>query len=565
MKNFKFRTLFILCTFLSLSLTAYSQTTARLQVIHNSPTPTVDIYVNGARLLDNFAFRTATPYIDVPAGIQLSIAVALASSTSVADALATYRVTFEVGKRYIAIAYGALGNTQTPFNLGVWDFGKETTTANNVDVAFFHGALAAPAVDILTGGNVVFGNTSFGQFARPTMPYATLPANANYELSVTPAGASTTVVGKYNLNLGFWAGKTAIVIATGMLGSTNPNMRFEPWVVLSNGGTLPLSALPTTTNPPRTARLQIIHNSPTPTVDVYVNGDRLLDNFAFRTATPYVEVPAGVVLNVGVAGAASTSVRDTLANFPIRLDSGKTYIVIANGVLGNATRPFRLVATDKGRMRSANAENVDIAFFHGSPDAPAVDIRTGGNVLFGNVSFGNFADYISVPANPTYTLGVTPAGNATTVVARYLANLSFWKGQSAVVFASGFLTGGTPGFEPWVALSNGGTFPLGVAPNAFEVESVSVAKKQIVSDELQISPNPIQDNALIEFGLQTDSKVTLQVMNLAGQVVKTQQLGTMQAGKNQFSMTTNDLEKGYYVLRLQSDNETMTKKMVVMR
>lgn len=564
MKNLKFRPLFFLCAFLSLSFTAFSQTPARLQVIHNSPTPTVDVYVNGTRLLDNFAFRTATPYIDVPSGVQLSVAIAPATSSSVTEALATYNVTFEAGKRYIAIAYGALGNSQTPFNLGVWDFGKETTTANNVDVAFFHGALAAPAVDILTGGDVVFGNTSFGKFARPTMPYATLPANANYELSVTPASTPSTVVGKYNLNLGFWAGKTAIVIATGMLGSTNPNMKFEPWVVLSNGGTLPLTALPTTTAP-RTARLQIIHNSPTPTVDVYVNGDRLLDNFAFRTATPYVEVPAGVVLNVGVAGGTSTSVRDTLANFPIRLDSGKTYIVVANGVLGNATRPFRLVATDKGRMNSATAANVDIAFFHGSPDAPAVDIRTGGNVLFGNVSYGGFSDYVSVPANPTYTLAVTPAGNATTVVARYLANLSFWKGQSAVVFASGFLTGGTPTFEPWVALSNGGTFPLGVAPNAFNIEEGSVAKKQSVSDELQISPNPIQDKALIEFGLKTDSKIELQVINLAGQVVKTQQFGELQAGKNQFSITTNDLEKGYYILRLQSETETMTKKMMIMR
>ncbi len=564
MKSFKFRSLLVFWTFLSLSLTAYGQT-ARLQVIHNSPTPTVDIYVNGNRLLDNFAFRTATPYIDVPAGTQLSIAVAPGTSNSVADALATYRVTLDAGKRYIAIAYGALGNTQTPFNLGVWDFGKETTTANNVDVAFFHGALAAPAVDVLTGGNVVFGNTSFGNFARPTMPYATLPANATYELSVTPANTPATVVGKYNLNLGFWGGKTAIVIATGMLGSTNPNMRFEPWVVLSSGGTFALNAAPTTTTPPRTARLQIIHNSPTPTVDVYVNGDRLLDNFAFRTATPYVEVPAGVVLNVGVAGGTSTSVRDTLANFPIRLDSGKTYIVVANGVLGSATRPFRLVATDKGRMASATAANVDIAFFHGSPDAPAVDIRTGGNILFGNTSFGNFADYVSVPASPTYTLAVTPAGNATTVVARYLANLSFWKGQTAVVFASGFLTSGTPAFEPWVALSNGGTFPLSVAPNAFNIEEGRIARTASISDELQISPNPVQDKALIEFGLQTESKVALQVVNLAGQVVSTQQLGLLQAGKNQFLLPTNDLEKGYYILRLQSDAETMTKKMMIMR
>ena len=46
--------------------------TARLQVIHNAADPIaneVDVYINGTLTLDNFAFRTATPFIDVPAGV----------------------------------------------------------------------------------------------------------------------------------------------------------------------------------------------------------------------------------------------------------------------------------------------------------------------------------------------------------------------------------------------------------------------------------------------------------------------------------------------------------------
>ncbi|MBN2682532.1 MAG: DUF4397 domain-containing protein, partial [Bacteroidales bacterium] len=53
--------------------------TARLQVIHNSAdnaAQMVDVYANGALLLDDFAFRTATPFIDVPAGINLQVAIA---------------------------------------------------------------------------------------------------------------------------------------------------------------------------------------------------------------------------------------------------------------------------------------------------------------------------------------------------------------------------------------------------------------------------------------------------------------------------------------------------------
>ena len=71
-----------------------------------------------------------------------------------------------------------------------------------------------------------------------------------------------------------------------------------------------------------TARLQVIHNAADPLaseVDVYVNGDLLLDNFAFRTATPFVTVPAGVTLNIGVAPSTSTSANDTIKNIPVVL------------------------------------------------------------------------------------------------------------------------------------------------------------------------------------------------------------------------------------------------------
>ncbi len=39
---------------------------AELQVIHNCADPgaqTVDVYVNGANAIDNFAFRAATPFL----------------------------------------------------------------------------------------------------------------------------------------------------------------------------------------------------------------------------------------------------------------------------------------------------------------------------------------------------------------------------------------------------------------------------------------------------------------------------------------------------------------------
>jgi hypothetical protein len=50
-----------------------------------------------------------------------------------------------------------------------------------------------------------------------------------------------------------------------------------------------------------------------------------------------------------------------------------------------------------------------VRLFHGSPDAPAVDVtvESSGDVLFDGVAFGETTDYASVPPG-SYTLEVRP-------------------------------------------------------------------------------------------------------------------------------------------------------------
>ncbi len=131
----------------------------------------------------------------------------------------------------------------------------------------------------------------------------------------------------------------------------------------------------------QTARLQVIHNAAdvaADPVDIYLNGTLLLDDFGFRAATPFIDAPAGVTLNIGVAPGNSTSVDDTLANFQATLENGETYVVMANGVLdpgsyapnpdGRSTA-FTLFVKPMAR-ESANGSGVDFFVVHGSTDAP---------------------------------------------------------------------------------------------------------------------------------------------------------------------------------------------------
>ena len=99
----------------------------------------------------------------------------------------------------------------------------------------------------------------------------------------------------------------------------------------------------------QTARVQIVHNAPDPTVDVYVNGVNTFDDFQFRTATGFLTLPAGVQLSIGVAPAGSTSVSDVLFNFDVTFEDGKTYVVTASGIVFNQDTPFTLIADPNAR------------------------------------------------------------------------------------------------------------------------------------------------------------------------------------------------------------------------
>ncbi|HOH09166.1 MAG TPA: DUF4397 domain-containing protein, partial [bacterium] len=90
---------------------AESASTAGLQIIHNAADPglrEVDIYVNGGLLLDNFSFRQATEFLDVPAGVPLTVELAPSYSSSSVEALDNYTVTLNEGVNYVAFASGVL-------------------------------------------------------------------------------------------------------------------------------------------------------------------------------------------------------------------------------------------------------------------------------------------------------------------------------------------------------------------------------------------------------------------------------------------------------------------------
>ena len=74
------------------------------------------------------------------------------------------------------------------------------------------------------------------------------------------------------------------------------------------------------------ASVQIIHNSPTPTVDVYVDGALAIEDFEYRTATPVLDLPTEFTVGIAPANA------DVIAEFPFVLAEDGEYVVVATGI-----------------------------------------------------------------------------------------------------------------------------------------------------------------------------------------------------------------------------------------
>jgi len=123
----------------------------------------------------------------------------------------------------------------------------------------------------------------------------------------------------------------------------------------------------------QTADAQVIHISPDPAaaaVDIYINDEMALDDFAFRAATPVLQLPAEVELVIGVAPGNSAGPQDIIATFPVTLMTGGIYVVMAAGVL-DASLPgnpdgidttFNLYVNEL--VTSAPAGQVGLLAFH---------------------------------------------------------------------------------------------------------------------------------------------------------------------------------------------------------
>ncbi|HKL39315.1 MAG TPA: fasciclin domain-containing protein, partial [Cryomorphaceae bacterium] len=84
-------------------------------------------------------------------------------------------------------------------------------------------------------------------------------------------------------------------------------------------------------------------------------------------------------------------------------------------------------------------------------------------------------------------------------------------------------------------------------------------------DDLSVFPNPTNNQFTLDLELNASERVTVDLVNIVGQVVKSVDLGTRSIGLNREYIDVNDLSEGIYFMNLTVGDTQGTVKVQVVR
>ncbi|HET7414606.1 MAG TPA: DUF4397 domain-containing protein [Arthrobacter sp.] len=182
-----------------------------------------------------------------------------------------------------------------------------------------------------------------------------------------------------------------------------------------------------------TAALSVLHGVPDTPVDVYVNGELTLDDFAPGELAGPLELPAGDhELAITAADAADAS-EPVIGPVPVTLEAGGNYTATAN-LDAEGAPTANLFANDTSTIDAGQAK---LTVRHVAA-APAVDVLAGGSPVIEGLTNPN-EESLTLDAG-TISAAVAAAGTTDPVLGP--TELQLAEGTSTIVYAWGSLDDG---------------------------------------------------------------------------------------------------------------------------
>lgn len=303
------------------------------------------------------------------------------------------------------------------------------------------------------------------------------------------------------------------------------------------------------------AMMQFIHNAPDlDFVDVYYNDVRIIDDFEFQSATPYLVVQAGNA-TIDLTASTATSNANPLVRIARRINPTETYVAIAQGVVAD-NLTVRLV--DDARLTATLPNEVEFFFVHGVPDAGRLDLRQLDpeaenlpvRLLANSIAFGDVTDYQSIDAG-FQNLDLTNFDN-TEIYDAYRFNFNPYAGETFVLLSSGLLADGSitvVGYDV-----DGDPIPTDIVTATDETAELPT--------EFALKgnyPNPFNPSTTIRFDLPAPATVTVEVVDILGRQVLTVPGQQVDAGANRgVAVDASSLASGTYLYRIIARAEAET-------
>ena len=317
------------------------------------------------------------------------------------------------------------------------------------------------------------------------------------------------------------------------------------------------------------ARVQAIHNAPDPSlevIDFYVAGQLVLDDVEFRTASPYLDIPALIPLTGGIAPGNSTGPEDVFFEFTFTLALNQTYQFILVGVrdpdqfLPNPDgRDISLdvLVNEDAREVGSHPDSVDVNVVHGAPDVSALDVgvtliitaldRVGEVPLADGIQYSDRSEYVTIePMNVVAVEGTD--GNPASVW--YVAEDLYTFEEAITILMSGFLDPGQNQngalFAPMIVLADGSTTVLEPVPVA--IEGVAFPRTFALHGNY---PNPFNPSTTISFDLSSPAGVSIEVFDVFGRNILTTPRASFSAGAgHEIQLDASSLPSGTYLYRV---------------
>lgn len=472
---------------------------AQVQFIHNSPDAeinAVDIYVDDALLWDDLVWHTATPFLEVPAGVATQWAIAPASSTSALDAILSSSQTFSENEYAVMIVNGVAAASGylpvQPLGLSVFHGASiEAGQLGQIDLLMAHGSTDLPQVQWTWNGTTLQTPIPYAQFGAA---YVALD-EANYLLEMRDI--SNNLIEQFDVPLADFgiSGMAAVAVLSGF---NEPTLNFmgSPlglWLALPDGGMLlecPLYV------PPVFTQAQLIHASADPAmqiVDIYIDDVLWLDDLSYLTATPFIDIQALVDVELLIAPSTSQSADEAIGSVVVNLSDQSDYILTLSGNLQGGdfypAQPLSIHAFEGAIINSTPGLSVDMLFVNASTDFPTSQLLESQLLMvpfMEEFSYGTFGGYFSI-IYADYELSLVDPMSGEVWASFQLPLTSIPLGAStATVVAAGYLNPlsnqSGASFGMYLTLEDGG--PL--VPLSF-IASPAFAEVQILHN----SPDPL--------------------------------------------------------------------------